>query len=202
MILDATAEAVNRLESDYRHDFDAAPDVAAAYADAYRRAIEEIPSMGDTVCREAWKAQEAAELAYWGTPTGPIEPALTITGTKVPGFWDLFERGAVTCDEDYERLEKAGLLKEETRVVEIPEGPSGVRADDVTLARARGRRDALDIAADEWERMAVADLPDEEIDASFERWAKSVLAGDQDAEPLVPSRYLDASVRVVESPAP
>ena len=198
----ATAEAVNRLESDYRHDFDAAPDVAAAYADAYRRAIEEIPSMGDTVCREAWKAQKAVELAYCGVPTGPIEPALTITSTKVPGFWDLFERGAVTCDEDYERLEKAGLLKEETRVVEIPECPTVEFCSEEELAAARGRRDALDIAADEWERMAVADLPDEEIDASFERWAKSVLAGDQDAEPLVPSRYLDASVRVVESPAP
>lgn len=206
MSLQQTDGLVNENCEHYPYDHPALPlhevprEVVNAYWTAFRDAVKESTMMGDLLCSEAYKAQRAVEDAYWGTPTGPVEPATMITITKSPTFWDLFERGAVTNDDDFERLQKAGLIREETRVVEIPAGPGGVLPDELTLAAARGRRDALDVVADAWEAQTVADVPDEVGAASLERWARDVLAGDVDAEPTVPSRYLNTTVRVVSEP--
>lgn len=165
------------------HDSSARPEACQAYETAYRQGAAAAASMGDRLYEAADQAQRAAENAYWGLPTGPLDPAMAITWTCKPTVYDMLAQGAVETVRQYEILDQRGMIQGQEHRIEIPEGPSGVLADDETLARCRGRRDALELACDSLEAALAAGLTDDQIDASLERWARAVEAGDLDSRP-------------------
>ena len=175
MILDATAEAVNDY---YPYEGDSL-EVQAGYWAEFAKAAHEAAGMTDLedLLESQTDAQEKVGVAYWGTPSSPDDPPEVTSWTGPDG---------------------------QTCTLTVPGGQYGILADDLTLARARGRRDALELARDTWFCGLDSEIDEDDILGSLQRWAQDVAAGERLARPKVTLDVVCVPnhVRVVSEPAP
>lgn len=174
MILSQTDENVN--DNTYYPYGDGSLEEQAGYWAEYAKTAAEAAKMTDLedLLESQAEAQEAVELAYWGTPSSPDDPP------------------EVTSWESEGRV----------YTLTVPGGEYRILGDDLTLARARGRRDALELARDTWFAGLDSAFEEEDIEDALTRWAQAVAAGQRLARPAVTLDVVmvPGMVRVAEPP--
>ena len=164
------------------YPWEAAEAAAEAIHDtAYQAAAIEASTMTyDEILIASHDAQEAVEDAFWGQPTGPevLGQTWSIEGPRSYGDqWGVWYLAGGHGEFVYDPTPQ-------TTALSLPACRELVGADDDQLARLRGRRDALEVAADSWDRFIDANTPYQDIEYSLRQWAITVQK-DVDAMPVM-----------------